>query len=182
MRIRHQQLTLGQLQYQHDPSRGEVIQEAAALVQQGEIQAMNGADIEANVEPCRQSILATAQSHGHRLHQHAGHGDYHPALFRLGNKQVGADQAGTGMLPAHQHLGAHHLATAAGYQRLQIGHELLRPQRALQLPFHGSRPPQQPPHQQGDAQGKDQQHHDGEVPDLPQRPPYGREFETRIDG
>ncbi len=148
LRAGHQQLPLRELQHQHHPSRHEVAEEVAALRHQGEVPAVDGTDVEADVKCLGQLLLHRVECLGHRLHQVDRHGHDQARLFRLGDEEIGADQPLGGMLPAHQYLCSHHLAALAGDQRLQIGDKFPGSQPASQLVRQGPRPPKQPPHQQ----------------------------------
>ena len=180
--IGHQQLPLGQLQHQYHLAGEEVAEEGAALGQQGKIVAMGGADVEADMKPIGQLLLRAVQPCRHLLHDMGGHGDDQSRLLRLRDKEIGPDHPFIDMLPAHQHLGAHHLAVVAGNQRLQVGNKLPGPQGTSQLICWRAGAPQHPPHQPGQQKRGNRQPRQRHMPRGPQRLPVDRHGITGMDG
>ncbi|MNC14603.1 hypothetical protein D3C75_623900 [compost metagenome] len=99
--VRHYQLPFGQLQHQLDGVPPEGADKVPTIVQQAQILAVAGADVETEVEPPGQLIHQGGKRLPHLGHQQPGHGDYEAAILRERNEAIRRDHALAGMLPAH---------------------------------------------------------------------------------
>ncbi len=86
---------------------------------------MVGGDVDADMETVLQQPGKGSQALRGVHHQRTGHGDDLPAVFGVGDEQVGAHQAFARVVPAHQHFGAGPAVVALAHYRLEVRQELV---------------------------------------------------------
>lgn len=126
-------LALGQLQGQYHPARREVLQEGAAVVQQAQVAAVVGGDVDPDVKAILQQPNVGREALGSVHHQRPGHGDDLPAVLGIGDEQVRANQAFSRVVPAHQHFSTGPAVIALAHHRLEVRQEFVSLQGPIQL-------------------------------------------------
>ncbi|MNP40378.1 hypothetical protein D3C76_1340170 [compost metagenome] len=109
------------------------MQEGAAIVEQLEVAAMVGGDVDGNVKAILHQRSVGGQAVRGVQHQRPGHVDDLPAVLGIGDEQVRAYQAFLRVVPAHQHFGACPAVIVLAHHRLEIRQKLVGLQGAAQF-------------------------------------------------
>ncbi|MNS36041.1 hypothetical protein D3C72_682240 [compost metagenome] len=122
----------GQFQYQVDRARLERIEKLAAILDQIQVLAMAGGNVDANVKGFVESGGFRREQGGGLSHERTGHRYDQPAVLGKRDEQVRTHQAFLRMFPAHQHFSAGPAFAVAMHHGLEIRNELC----GFQCPLH----------------------------------------------